>query len=161
MHPAWRDLRGQLPENPDGRRYRNRELSDVRYLTVHHSAVDVDSTAIEVANYHIKHEGFPGIGYHFLIHWDGTIDYVGDILTMRYNVAGLNDKVVGVCLLGDFTGHWPTAAQLESARELLAWLKAILPATEIRSHYEIALPGYGTACSGLSYREWKGKLNGN
>jgi hypothetical protein len=25
-------------------------------------------------------------------------------------------------------------------------------------HYEIALPGYGTACPGLTYQEWRKEL---
>jgi hypothetical protein len=151
-------LRGQLPENPDGRRYKERDLAGVKFLVVHHSAVDVDSTAAEVANYHIEHEGFPGIGYHFCVHWDGTIDYTQDITVMSYNVASLNDKVIGVLLPGNFMDHWPTSAALESARALFKWLKSVLPATEINGHYEIALPGYGTACPGATFQQWKTKL---
>ena len=120
------DLRGRLS---CGREYGWRALGDIRYLVVHHSGVAVDSAAEAVARYHTQVLGWPGIGYHFLVHQDGRCEYVGDVCTTRANVAGRNHEVAGVCLLGDFTRVPPGEPQLTAARRLLANLQfdAITP----------------------------------
>ena len=162
------DLRGGLlPAGPW--EYARRELSDLgpdgplRWLGVHHTAAPVAwSTPRAIARYHVISLGWPGIGYHFVVGDDGRIFYVGDILTIRYNVAGQNDKVVGVCLSGDFTQRAPPPKQLEAARDLLANLQYALGwAVPIMGHREIALQGWGTACPGdtfLEGRRWKDAL---
>lgn len=156
------DLRGTLPGNEA---YAARPLSDLgpegplKYLVVHHTGVAGDSTAKAIARYHTAGLGWPGIGYHFLVHQDGSIVYVGDILSIRYNVARRNHEVLGVCLPGDFTHRPPGPAQLRSARVLLANLQFALGwAVPIAGHREIALPGFATSCPGdtfLSGPRWK------
>ncbi|MDP2726562.1 MAG: peptidoglycan recognition family protein [Dehalococcoidia bacterium] len=145
------DLRGKLPGRED---YARRELGDIRYLVVHHSGVARDSTAVPIARYHAEVLGWPGIGYHFLVHQDGTIEYVGDILEVRYNVARRNQEVVGVCLPGDFTYAigGPEEAQLKAAHDLLANLQFALGwFVPILGHREIALPAFATACPGDTF----------
>ncbi|MFH1485664.1 MAG: peptidoglycan recognition family protein, partial [Chloroflexota bacterium] len=147
------DLRSSL----QGSGYPGRELSDINYLVIHHSGVDVDSTAEAVATYHVDTLGWPGIGYHFLIHWDGRGEYVGDMATVRYNVAGRNREVVGICLPGDFTSHPPTEAALASARDLAANLRSSLgrPLPAV-GHRDIAVGA--TACPGDTWGQWRGRL---
>lgn len=126
---------------------------------IHHSAVDRDNTAVEIASYHVNVLGWPGIGYHWLVHPDGRIEYVGDLRTVRYNVAKRNPEVIGICLPGDFTRHPPTDAALDSTRRLVAWLRAepVLQA-EVVSHGEIAVPGWETACCGATWPTWKPRI---
>ncbi len=138
--------------------YDRRQLSDIKYIVIHHSAVDADSTPLQVAGYHVQHNGWPGIGYHFQVTYDGTINYVGDLETVRYNVASRNRECVGVELNGDFTHHWPTDMQLGSARVLLAWLKGQLAMAAVVGHKDIALPGYETSCPGDTWYAWRDKL---
>jgi len=153
-----KDIRDKLPQKG---RYLRRELGQISYLVVHHSGVDVDSSAYAIAAYHVRSLGWPGIGYHFLVHWDGTTEYVGDIGQARYNVARRNQEVVGICLPGDFTHREPEAAQLEAARLLLANLQFALGwFVPIVGHKEVALPGYGTACPGDTWDNWKPALQG-
>lgn len=156
------DLRRQLAGAED---YTMRALSDLgpdgplRWLAVHHSGVPVDNSAREIASYHANVLGWPGIGYHFLVHQSGAVEYVGDILTVRYNVAGLNRQVIGVCLAGDFTRRPPGRPQLQAARLLLANLQFALGwAVPIAGHREIALPGSGTSCPGNTWPQWKRAL---
>jgi len=150
------DIREKLPRRGA---YARRELSRISYLVVHHSAVDVDSTAYSIAAYHVRSLDWPGIGYHFLVHWDGSTEYVGDIGRARYNVASRNHEVVGICLPGDFTRREPAAAQLESARLLLTNIQFALGwFVPIVGHKDIALPGYGTACPGDTWDTWKPAL---
>ncbi len=136
--------------------YPQRELSAIKYLVVHHSGVDSDSSAEAIASYHTRSLGWPGIGYHFLVHWDGAIEYVGDIAEARYNVARRNQEVVGVCLPGDFSRRSPEEAQLEAARVLLVNLQFALGwFVPIVGHGEVALPGFATACPGDTWPQWK------
>jgi N-acetylmuramoyl-L-alanine amidase len=134
--------------------YAQRPLSDVHYLVIHHSAVDADTDALAIARYHVINNGWPGIGYHFVIHWDGQVDYVGDLKTIRYNVASRNREVVGICLEGNFMTQRPKDAQLESARKLVEYLRTIFPAAAVVGHRDIAVPGWETSCPGDTYKDW-------
>ena len=154
------DLRGKLGGTE---RYDVRPLSAVRYVVVHHSGVAGDCSAEAIAAWHVGHYGWPGIGYHFLIHEDGSIDYVGDLATVRYNVAGRNRDVVGICIPGDFTRQAPNELQLGAARNLVKVLRPLLDPDEtgrvrLVGHRDVALPGYGTNCPGETWREWIGTI---
>ncbi len=154
------DLRGKLGGTE---RYDVRPLSAVRYVVVHHSGVAGDCSAEAIAAWHVEHYEWPGIGYHFVIHEDGSIDYTGDLATVRYNVAGRNRDVVGICIPGDFTSQAPNELQLGAARNLARVLRPILDPDETGSvrlvgHRDVALPGYGTSCPGETWREWIGTI---
>lgn len=147
------DLRSSLK----GSGYPARELSAINYLVIHHSGVDRDSTAEAIAAYHVDSLGWPGIGYHFLVHQDGRVEYVGDIATVRYNVAGRNHEVIGICLPGDFTSHRPTEVALSSTGELIANLRIVLGRPlPVVGHRDIAFSP--TACPGDTWPQWGGKL---
>ncbi|MBI2304696.1 MAG: N-acetylmuramoyl-L-alanine amidase [Chloroflexi bacterium] len=149
------DLRDGLP----GQSYPWRQLSQIRYLVVHHSGVPQDSTAAAVASYHRDVLGWPGIGYHFLVHQGGTVEYVGDVMQTRYNVAGRNWEVVGICLTGDFTREPPPLAQREAAAKLLANLQLALGwHIPIVGHKEVALPAFPTRCPGDTWERWRNWL---
>lgn len=154
------DLRGRLPGTE---RYETRRLSEVRYLVVHHSGVVGDSESEAIAAWHTSRLGWPGIGYHFVVHENGEIDYTGDLATVRYHVAGRNRECVGVCIPGDFTAKAPNELQLGAARNLARVLRPLLDPDEtgrvaMVGHREIALPGYRTACPGDTWRDWIGVI---
>lgn len=94
-----------------------RKPSEVKYLVIHHSVTDHDATPDDIALYH-KARGFKGIGYHFIITSDGKVWYVGDVGTARANVANMNEQVIGICMVGDFTKHLPSDEQITSAHLL-------------------------------------------
>ena len=154
-----RDLREQmralaLVAGAD-RDYTRRPLESVERVVVHHTAgPHQDHTAESVARFHVANNRWPGIGYHFLVHWDGRLEYVGDLLTARYHCGRLNGESVGLCLTGCFTqGRAPAQRQLMRARMLVAGLRQALgPGLAVVGHKEIAhLTGYGpTECPG----EW-------
>jgi len=153
------DLRGKLPGAED---YTTRQLDAIRYLVVHHTGVPHDTPAAGIARYHAEVLGWPGIGYHFVIHHGGRIEYVGDILQVRYNVSRRNHEVIGVSLTGDFTRHPPGDAQLQAAKDLLANLQLALGSfIPIAGHREIALPAFATSCPGDSFLigpRWKERV---
>jgi len=100
----------------------NRTLSQVVKLVIHHSVTNTSNKsarqqAQDIALLH-KARGWAGIGYHFVIARDGTVLYVGDIGQGRVNVANNNEKVIGICLAGDFTKELPSAHQILAANRL-------------------------------------------
>lgn len=95
----------------------NRQPNEVKYLVIHHTVTSHDATPDDIALLH-KARGWGGIGYHFVITKDGTVYYVGDVGTARANVLNMNEKVIGISLIGDFTKHLPSDAQIKSAHEL-------------------------------------------
>ncbi len=138
-----------------------RPLSQVNYLAIHHTAGPDTQTPDEIANYHINSNGWGGIGYHFLIAKDGTVYYVGDISTARANVANLNEQVLGICLIGNFTeGRVPTQQQLDSAHKICDFFINNYPPLvnvnswdTVRGHKE--LPGQSTTCPGDNWPSWR------
>ncbi len=147
------DLRGKLPASGD---YPQRPLSSVAYLVIHHSAVDSDSTAESIARYHVENEGWPGIGYHFIVHQDGRTEYCQDISRASYHVAKRNHECIGICLPGNWTDRQPTVAQLDATRRLLGEIQYQLGwFVPIVGHQDVALSGYRTACPGDTWPQWR------
>lgn len=139
-----------------------RSLSQVKYLAIHHSAGPDTQTPEQIANFHIQTNGWGGIGYHFLIAKDGTVFYVGDISTARANVANLNEQVIGICLIGNFTqGRIPTDEQLNSGNKLCDFFINNFPQftlswDAVLGHKE--LPSQSTTCPGDNWFSWKGRI---
>lgn len=141
-----------------------RPLSGVNYLAIHHTAGPDSQTPTEIANYHINSNGWGGIGYHFLIAKNGTVYYVGDVSTARANVANLNDQVLGICLIGNFTsGKEPSSEQLDAVHKLCDFfinnyppLTNVTSWDDVRGHKE--LPGQSTTCPGDNWPGWRPRL---
>ncbi len=153
------DLKDTLP----GDAYKwswERPLSQVNFLAIHHSATSDTQTPQDLANTHININGWGGIGYHFLIAKDGVVYYVGDISTARANVANLNEQVIGICIMGNFTqGKVPTTEQLDSAHKLCEFfidskaLENVNSWDKVRGHKE--LPNQSTNCPGDDWTSWR------
>ena len=131
-------------------RYRRRDLVGIKYLVIHHSGTDVDSSAQDIARYHVDVLGWPGIGYHYVVRWDGTIEQTLSPHIISYNVAGRNHEVLGICCPGDYTNQPGRAAQVGAKDWLVDMLlTTILPNRRVLGHRQIALPDHPTACPGM------------
>jgi N-acetylmuramoyl-L-alanine amidase len=113
----------------------------------------MDSSARSIAEYHASTLEWPGIGYHFLVHWNGRMEYVGDLLTVRYNVASRNREVVGICLPGNWMHNWPYQAQLLATQSLTAYIKGEIPGAIVVGHRDIAYDG--SVCPGDTWGQWR------
>lgn len=84
------------------------------------------------------------VGYHYLIHLDGTIEACRPESVRGCHVSGYNANSIGICYIGGVAadGKTPkdtrTAAQKESLLKLLKELKRKYPASTIHGHREFA-----------------------
>ncbi len=96
----------------------NRTTTDA--IIVHHIGnTNDDVSAATVHRWH-KQNGWAGIGYHFLIRKDGTIERGRPMGTIGAHCYGENDHTIGVNLVGNFEEYMPEPAQIASAKRLIA-----------------------------------------
>ena len=115
------DVRGKIPGNSFDNCFPFFYVDLKNYVgcVIHHTAGSPDQSIDDIAWYHITARKWGGIGYHFVIDKEGIVYYVGDLGTARAHVAGLNEKYIGICLIGNFMGSSnPTKIQLENAHLL-------------------------------------------
>ncbi|MBI4757801.1 MAG: N-acetylmuramoyl-L-alanine amidase [Chloroflexi bacterium] len=151
-----------LPATRLGGAYQRRDQGQIEGVVIHHTAVNADLSAQDIARYHVERNGWPGIGYHFLVHQNGDIDCCNDLEAVSYhadgqekiNGVGMNNwRYVGVALNGCFTeGRAPTAAQMLAARWLIASIEYRLGRRlAVLGHKELGV----TRCPGDNWAEWK------
>lgn len=98
----------------------NRKQTDV--IILHHIGnTNADVSAATVHQWHLAN-GWAGIGYHYLIRKDGTIERGRPRDTVGAHCYGENWHSVGVNIVGNFETNEPTAAQIEAAERLVAVL---------------------------------------
>lgn len=102
------------------------------------NGVDFDTSAAWIDKYH-KKLGWKGIGYHYVIRKDGTIEKGRKETDIGAHVKGLNSRSLGIC----FSGHGGisphTEAQIETGLRLtlnLMW-KYFVPVDNVIGHREI------------------------
>ena len=147
-------------------------------IVVHHSA-SPDVPAHMIHNWHCK-RGWSGIGYHFIIRKDGSIERGRPQQTIGAHAGkNYNGNSIGICLCGNFMKEKPDIRQIASLRQLIIWLnqryQSQNPAgLEIKLHREVAKtscpgdlfsvqeiePFYSRANQegGQPVEEWKSKL---
>ncbi len=155
VEPIVEDISDKLPKHPV-ERYARRELSAIRYLVVHHSAIPPDKGPEVIARYHVEKQGWPGIGYHYFIDREGKIYQTNPLEVVSYHARNFNSSGVGICLAGDFTSSIPPEAQIQALGHLCAFLleKLNLGKEAVVGHQELV----PTICPGGRWKEWKGLL---
>lgn len=93
------DRRNDLPVHTS-KKYRNRS-GRWSLVTIHHSLTR-EGSAKAFARYHVEHNGWPGIGYHYVVNKDGTVEWCWNHDVKSYHVGTHNNICVGVCLVGNF-----------------------------------------------------------
>jgi N-acetylmuramoyl-L-alanine amidase len=131
-----------------------------KYIVIHHTATDVGKAYL-INRSHQDRGFWNGLGYHFLIDngtlgkGDGQIEvaprWIKQQSGAHCNVAGMNEKGIGIALVGNFNGEVPTANQLQSLNYLLKTLSQYyhIPATSIIGHRDA--PGAATECPGKRF----------
>lgn len=115
------------------------------HIVLHHSLTNDKQTVSwsAIREYHIKTNGWRDIGYNF-----GVEDIGGryEILLGRLpdedgahcKELSMNQKGLGVCLVGNFDAQVPTLEQWEKAKSLVRWimLEWKIPVANIIGHRE-------------------------
>lgn len=134
-----KNLRGKLKVHPT-RKYSKRKIEEITSIGVHHS-LTFQGSPEAFARYHVTHNGWPGIGYTYVIAKDGTIYQCHDLDVKTAHVGNSNRKSLGICLVGDFRSEDPTEEQLKASAWLCKKLITDIPSIEkIQSHSDY--PGY-------------------
>lgn len=154
------------------RTWYQRPLSNIRILTVHHTALvssqSNDQLLSQVAQIHQNH-GWPGLSYHEMIMPDGTVYFINKFEDVTWH-DGHNWDSYGICLQGYFHQPYnnnPTQAQLESLRQRLDFLCTQMPAfpadqDDVLGHRDrmaTACPGDTLYPNVYEYRHNKGNVS--
>lgn len=149
---AWRARKG------GGTRYWRPLREEYNKGTLHHDAARISPNAtleqaLEVIrrhqDTHMIGRGYSDIGYHLFIVPSGEIVAGRPLDTIGAHVGGHNTGNLGICLLGALHLDKATKAQIESLKDLWAWLcwELDLDSNELYGHQDF-LP---TACPGSAY----------
>ena len=98
-------------------------MRTITLIIIHCSAVRPGqrSSADDIDRWH-RARGWKGIGYHFVIRKDGTIEQGRPIWSQGAHAQGENYHTVGIHVCGNFEIAFPTNAQIESLSYLVGWV---------------------------------------
>lgn len=100
------------------------ERTYTNLIVIHHTGgADIDASAEQIHDWHIS-QSWSGIGYHFVVRKDGTIERGRPVWAIGSHAYGYNAHSIGIHLSGDFERAEPTLAQIEMASMLIANLCA-------------------------------------
>ena len=120
-------------------------------IVIHHtgSVKDMDASASQIHAWH-KNQGWSGIGYHFVVRKDGSVERGRPIWAVGAHAGenGMNSHSIGIHLSGDFNAAKPTDKQIESCSMLCAYLceqyNISIDRKHIKGHKEVG----NTDCPG-------------
>ncbi|MCE5334083.1 MAG: N-acetylmuramoyl-L-alanine amidase [Desulfobacteraceae bacterium] len=128
-----------------------------KYIILHHTATDSGS-ARTINNAHGDRGFWNGLGYHFLIDngtlgkGDGQIEmsprWIRQQTGAHCKAGGMNEKSIGIALVGNFNNEAPTPNQMQALEYLLKALRDYyrIPVTNVAGHREV--DGAKTECPG-------------
>lgn len=92
-------------------------------IVIHHTGnpQDDDLSAEQIHASHLM-QGWAGIGYHFVVRKDGSIEQGRPLWASGAHAYGHNYNTVGIHVCGNFELAAPTPEQVESLAMLVAWL---------------------------------------
>lgn len=137
--PIIHNITDKLPRHPR-LRYRSRLLTDVKSVIIHHTAAPADVSAQKLATFSVHQSRWPGIGFHYLVQDDGTIEQCNPPSLVTFHAGPQNEVGVGIALAGEFDTGAPPDAQLAATAHLIAWLLGYfgLDLANVFGHREIA-----------------------
>lgn len=141
-----------------------------KYIVLHHSATDYGS-ALSFNRAHLKRGFWNGLGYHFVIDngtmekQDGQIEvsprWIKQQDGAHCKAGNMNEKGIGICVVGDFTDKGITRKQMESLVFLINKLSDFyrISPRNVIGHSDA--PGASTECPGRNFpwNELRRRLN--
>lgn len=141
--------------------YKSRDKTD--YIAIHCSATkpSQDIGAADIDRWH-RAKGWNGIGYHFVIRRDGTIEKGRPANTVGAHVENFNAISVGICMVGgldEATGKSQdnfTPDQYVSLLATVKDLKKAYPKATVQGHRDF--PKVAKDCPCFDAKAWWAKL---
>lgn len=132
---------------------KQRDLSNIEYIVIHHTGVCYAGAPCNVAEYHSNNNGWTcGVGYHYYVMRDGSIVKLHRDSDLTAHAVGYNTKGIAVC----FDGLKPTEKQLEAMARITEdiMLKYNIKPLNIIGHGSVN----ATECPGFDVNELKVRL---
>ena len=135
----------------------NRSRTD--YIVLHLAEAS-RCTVQQIDEWH-KANGWSGIGYHFFVRKDGSIDRGRPIDKLGAHVQGMNGCSIGICAEGAYSREFMPVVQKRAIAELIDYLKSnFYPNARVVGHKEIG----SSDCPGKNYplrelKDYKSILN--
>ena len=157
------DISDKLPKQGT---YPTRELSEIFKIDIHHSATLTSNykgieTIKNFAEWHINNNGWPGIGYNYIIPPNDKIVYkVGKDNQVRWSVGNNNKNALSTLLVGNFSEESISDIQYQTA---LVWIGHKRSAysvdyNKIKGHNEF--PGHqSNSCPGIDMNKFRSNIN--
>jgi len=125
-------------------------MRKINKIIIHCSATPEgrDVSAETIDQWH-KARGWSGIGYHYVVRLDGSIEYGRMVDKSGAHCKGHNSDSIGICYIGgveserDSNGEWiakdtRTCEQIASMLELIRILKKLHPGVEVFGHRDFS-----------------------
>lgn len=135
------------------------------YIVVHHAAAFYrpGTACASIFSWHAKQWPTYGrIGYQWVLQEekDGSIALykVNPHWCQGANVAKRNHELMGICCATHFLNAIPSAKWFNALSEAVNIAHDLYPRASIVGHKDVALKGYGTACPGGAWSQWKNAL---
>ena len=111
-----------------------------------------DVTVQAIRNYHVNHNGWRDIGYHYVIYRDGSLHEGRDVNISGGHARGYNSNSIGIVYVGgcpkghlDQSKDTRTPAQKATLLRLLKDMRRMYPAAKIVGHRDLnktSCPGF-------------------
>lgn len=120
-------------------------------IVIHHTGnpVDDDLSAGQIHESHLN-QGWAGIGYHYVIRKDGTVEAGRPLWAIGAHAEGENWHTIGIHLSGNFELVKPTAEQIESLAILVNDLTEYYGLKNTREYVIGHRDLMATACPGIN-----------
>lgn len=122
----------------------NRQTTD--RIILHHSASSVAS-AEDIHRWHLNN-GWEGAGYHFLVRKDGKVYRMRPEEKIGAHAYMNNYNSLGICFEGNFEVEEMPEVQVQSGKELVAYLKNKYRINKVQGHRDVN----STSCPGRNFR---------
>lgn len=98
------------------------ERDETDLIVLHHTGdTDIDASARQIHGWHLN-QGWVGIGYHYVVRKDGSIEEGRPEWAVGSHAFGKNSVSIGIHVCGGFNSAEPTDAQIEAVSHLVAYL---------------------------------------
>lgn len=114
-------------------------------IILHHAAAE-SCDAATIHQWHLN-KGWSGIGYHFVVRKNGSIERGRPEDTVGAHALNNNSDSIGICFEGNFETETMPEAQKEAGKELVAYLKQKYGISTVQKHKDVA----STACPGKNF----------